>query len=405
MSKEVDENTFWTWKDKTLSYEGVFPYKGSSIRIQGMKLDPEKFYNVYRPREELEKAAESFEALPFFEKHVMVGDKPQWKKVDEKGGGGTLYRVKMLGDKLVASIKVWSEKLKQKIEEIKGLSLGYSCDYIPEKGVFKGKPYDFRQVNLSGNHLALVPFGRMGASVALDELPIELGLSRSFAMDSVDFDEAELKIEKGDDMAKGKGKDESEKDKSTAQDEFVSVEKLYEKFPEQKEWIDANKYQRKEGKDADDDGSESEDEDKDEDKGKGASDPDVDKSKEKDKGDGKDGDDDGKADKEKGSGMDQAEIAENVRKGIKQAKSLLVSAKKAGISVAMDEFEAPEKIATEICKSAKIPTDNAIVRAESFLAACSAAPAKIPAKKSATYAFDADDGNKDTTDEFMAQFK
>ena len=48
------------------------------------------------------------------------------------------------------------------------LSLGYTCKYVYEPGIAPdGTPYEYKQVNIRGNHLALVVAGRMGHEVAV----------------------------------------------------------------------------------------------------------------------------------------------------------------------------------------------------------------------------------------------
>lgn len=51
-----------------------------------------------------------------------------------------------------------------------GLSCGYSCDVLPENGVWLGMPYTSRQKNIRLNHLAVCDFGRAGetARIRLD---------------------------------------------------------------------------------------------------------------------------------------------------------------------------------------------------------------------------------------------
>lgn len=56
------------------------------------------------------------------------------------------------------------------------LSLGYTVDVVPEKGVFDGEEYDFVQKNIRYNHLSLVDRARAGsaARIALDSDAIEI---------------------------------------------------------------------------------------------------------------------------------------------------------------------------------------------------------------------------------------
>ena len=236
MGKTVDRNTFWSIEKNPLSKEGVYMYSGRMIGLPG--LEPDKLYPVYRPASELERAAESFEDIPFFEDHEMVGENTH-TKYDDKPAQGVVGRTFFDGGMLKGNLKIFSEKLKDAIKRgKKELSLGYRCEYERRSGDFMGKAYEFIQKNLIGNHLALVDEGRMGSEVRVYD---------SFAFDSAEIEIENLKEEKT--MAKTK----DQKGDKPASDEFVDVAKLLEKFPNDKEWIEANKYTRKsEGKDAKD---------------------------------------------------------------------------------------------------------------------------------------------------------
>lgn len=161
--KEVDSNGFWRIKNNPLSKEGVFPYLGKQISSE---LEPNKIYWVYRPMSEIAdpKTVESFNAAPLIDEHEMIGE--GWTKYDDRPAGGVVYNTHAKDGKLYGDIRIYSEKLKDEIESgKKELSMGYECNYEPQKGVFDGKEYDFVQTNLRGNHIALVNRGRMGADV------------------------------------------------------------------------------------------------------------------------------------------------------------------------------------------------------------------------------------------------
>lgn len=234
MSKEVDSNSFELVKDNPLSAEGVYLYSGKMIGLPD--LDPNKLYPVYRPAEELEKAADSFNNVPFIIGHEMIGKGAT--PYDQRPASGVLTNVKYKAGKLYGDLKIWSEKMKDKIlSGVKELSLGYKSVYERSRGVFKGQTYDFIQRNLRGNHLALVKNGRMGSEMRVYDA------KEAMTFDSIEFDINNKTIEKGKSEMADKTDTEPQKEIKTS-DEFVSVEKLYAKFPEAKEWIDANKYKR-----------------------------------------------------------------------------------------------------------------------------------------------------------------
>ena len=252
MSKEVDSNSFELVRDNPLSAEGVYLYSGRMIGLPN--LDPDKLYPVYRPAEELEKAAESFNNVPFIIGHEMIGEGAT--PYDQRPASGVLTNVKYKAGKLYGDLKIWSEKMKDKIlSGVKELSLGYKSIYERSRGVFKGQTYDFIQRNLRGNHLALVKNGRMGSEMRVYDA------KEAMTFDSIEFDINNKTIEKGKSEMAEKTDTESQKEDVKTSDEFVSVEKLYAKFPEAKEWIDANKYKRSSEKSKD--GEEKEGEGKD----------------------------------------------------------------------------------------------------------------------------------------------
>ena len=158
---------------------------------------------------------------------------------DQRPASGVLTNVKYKAGKLYGDLKIWSEKMKDKIlSGVKELSLGYKSIYERSRGVFKGQTYDFIQRNLRGNHLALVKNGRMGSEMRVYDA------KEAMTFDSIEFDINNKTIEKGKSEMAEKTDTESQKEDVKTSDEFVSVEKLYAKFPEAKEWIDANKYKR-----------------------------------------------------------------------------------------------------------------------------------------------------------------
>lgn len=214
LSKDVDRNSYWFIRKNPITQEGVFPYSGKMIGDPS--LEPNKLYNVYRPLEELIKAKDTFEGVPFIDGHEMIG--AGGTPYDKRAAQGFLSNIVSEGKKIYGDLKIWSESLKKKIEQgVKELSLGYRCIYEPAKGVFNGKPYDFIQRNLVGNHLALVPEGRMGSDVKV--------------YDSMTFDSIE--IEQGENMEE-------------TEDEFISIQDFKKKYnkPEDLAWVEQVSYKR-----------------------------------------------------------------------------------------------------------------------------------------------------------------
>ena len=188
MGKIIDHNNFWYIEKNPISKTGVFPYLGREIGFPG--LEPNKIYYVLRSEQELmsPEAIKSFELLPITKGHRMLGPQDQGltpaEKIPQQGVVGE--KVFADGDTLYANIKVTSEQAKNDINNgLKELSLGYFCRWVKEAGEYKGRHYDFAQKNIRGNHLAIVPLGRMGHDVrVMDALPAGAG---SYACDSLEL--------------------------------------------------------------------------------------------------------------------------------------------------------------------------------------------------------------------------
>ena len=167
-AREVDTNGWIEIKKNPISKCGVFPYLGSSIPIPG--LDPQKFYNVYRPAEELSdpETIESFKLLPWVDDHEMIG--PEWDTAAEEKGvhGVTGEEVYFEEPFLYANLKLFSEKLAKEIEKgKKELSPAYTAKWVVKEGVYNGVNYQIILRKIRGNHLASVREGRTGHEVAV----------------------------------------------------------------------------------------------------------------------------------------------------------------------------------------------------------------------------------------------
>ena len=163
MSKKVDTNGFWSIKHNPISKEGVFPYLGHTISDE---CEPNKIYKVYRPAKTLKDSVETWDnpPKPFIDDHEMLGE--GFTAIDDRPVQGIIYNPSFDKGVLYADIAVYSEDLKQNIENgKKELSLGYFCKYKKERGVFNGEVYDYVQYDMVGNHIALVDAGRCGSDV------------------------------------------------------------------------------------------------------------------------------------------------------------------------------------------------------------------------------------------------
>lgn len=168
-ARMFDNNGFFEIKKNPISKAGVFPYLGRSIGAP----EPDRFYNVYRPEEELNdpEAIASFKLLPIVDDHDMIGKDAL--PAEQKGIHGVSGEDIMFSDNtLYSNLKFFSESLKNVIENGKrDISCGFRCIYEFAEGTHNGVKYEVIQRKIRGNHIAIVDEGRMGKEVAvLDSL-------------------------------------------------------------------------------------------------------------------------------------------------------------------------------------------------------------------------------------------
>ena len=185
MAKTVDKSGFWFIPHNPISKVGVFDYLGSSISDE---CEPNKVYKVFRSGETLLQSVPTWDnpPKPFINDHEMLGE--GFTEVDDRPVQGVITNPQYEDGVLYADITVYSEKLKEAIENgKKELSLGYFCKFDKKSGVYDGVAYDYEQVDMVGNHIALVNAGRCGSDVKV--------FDHKCVMDSFDITPEGLKKE------------------------------------------------------------------------------------------------------------------------------------------------------------------------------------------------------------------
>ncbi len=179
--RSTDWNGFMEVRDNPISKIGVFPYLGSEIDNPEAS-DPDKVYWVFRPPEELssKETIDSFKLMPFIDEHEILGNSGM--PAERKGIQGTIgEQVYYDAPYLRGNIKIHSSAAQSLIKAGKvELSPCYGCTWPSEAGTYDGKPYQFTQRNIRGNHLALVEEGRTGPDVAVQD-------HRKFTLDSAEL--------------------------------------------------------------------------------------------------------------------------------------------------------------------------------------------------------------------------
>lgn len=209
--KELDKSKFWIIRDNPIIKTGVFPYLGRQISPD---LNPTQIYNVLRPEDELfkQKTIDSFNMLPITIGHALLGSKDEGLTPPEEKGieGTTGEHAKRTGDKMTNTIKLYSERIKDEINNgKKELSAGYFCDFMPESGTYQGRHYDYVQRNIDGNHIALVEKGRNGSDVRVMDSAEGIQPARQFVCDAMELGKIEEQGENMNGVAKDAEFDES----------------------------------------------------------------------------------------------------------------------------------------------------------------------------------------------------
>lgn len=172
-SKRVkDAFGFLRIKDCTITGEDVAKYLGCEVPdYKELGLDPDKFYDVYRPQEEIEKA--DFENTPLLSQHVNFSAKDYKYKYIK----GTIGQEKMVGSEKKALVAFWDEKAIDDLEKGKKfLSAGYWYKPVMENGIHNGKEYQIRMTKIIANHVAMVDNPRYKKAMVADsdiEIPRE----------------------------------------------------------------------------------------------------------------------------------------------------------------------------------------------------------------------------------------
>ena len=156
-----------------ISKADVNPYWGREIPgWEELGLDPDRVYNVFRPPEELEKAAPTFNMLPILlvHKHVTAED-PKNELIIGSTGSNAIFE----GEFLDNGLAFWDGEYIEKIEsdERRELSSSYRYKPVIKSGTYNGAQYDIVMTEIMGNHVALVVEGRAGPEVTVADSQIQ----------------------------------------------------------------------------------------------------------------------------------------------------------------------------------------------------------------------------------------
>ncbi|MEX3614576.1 MAG: DUF2213 domain-containing protein [Burkholderia gladioli] len=156
-----------------ISKADVNPYWGREI-VGGdaLGLDPDRVYYVFRPPEELEKAAATFNNLPILASHKHVSAaSPEKDLIIGTTGSNAAFD----GEYLTNDLAFWDGEYIEKIEsdEQRELSSSYRYTAVLKSGTYNGAHYDIVMTDIIGNHVATVGEGRAGHKVLVADSQIQ----------------------------------------------------------------------------------------------------------------------------------------------------------------------------------------------------------------------------------------
>ena len=172
ISEHIDKTPegYLICRDVPINRTGTQTYSAGELGVEG---DPDRPITVYRLPEDVFAPA----ALASFEgKDITNGHPAEMLSAVNQAAysKGHIENVRREGENTVADLIIKDPTLVSDVENgiMREVSCGYNCRFEPYRDGYK-------QTNIVGNHLAVVPRGRAGASVAIHDAaePAEKGES------------------------------------------------------------------------------------------------------------------------------------------------------------------------------------------------------------------------------------
>jgi hypothetical protein len=148
-----------------ISKANICPYLGREIPdYQVLGLDADRTYQLFRDPDELAKAAPSFNGVPLLSRHVPVSADDHQPDLVVGAVSNPIFKAPYL----TASLVIWARDAIVGIEDgtQRELSSAYRYKCIMEPGTYEGQRYAGRMINLTANHVCLVPEGRAGPTLS-----------------------------------------------------------------------------------------------------------------------------------------------------------------------------------------------------------------------------------------------
>ena len=166
--------------DCKISAARVNEYLGSEIPgADALGLDLSRLYRLYRDASALKAAAPTFENLPLMDDHIVVSaNSPAKDRII-----GAVSNVRWQAPFLVADLAVWDADAIARIRDRsqREISCAYRYRVDMEPGTVGGEQFDARMIDIAGNHVALVPVGRVGPDVVVADAALDMDVQIDMA--------------------------------------------------------------------------------------------------------------------------------------------------------------------------------------------------------------------------------
>ena len=170
-----------------LTKANICEYLGEEIPgAEKLGLDPKKLYRLLRDPEELKKAVHTANGKQLLIQHIPVDADDHQPDVTVGAVGTTAeYEHPYLYNGLTVHAREGIDGIEN--NERREISAGYHYDPDMTPGTYEGEPYDGVMRNIEFNHFCLVPRGRVGDDVLVNDAalpPMKIDLSHFFAADA-----------------------------------------------------------------------------------------------------------------------------------------------------------------------------------------------------------------------------
>lgn len=162
MMKQIREQSI-LYKDVPIARSGIYKYTGEELGVN----PPNKVFNVLRdPKDYSQEFLDSLSLIPLLDDHH---DGKYGASENKIGAIGSNARIDSQG-KIITDVSVFDVDAEEKINMGKReLSMGFLSDILKEDGVYNGINYQYRQIPIKAEHVALVDEGRAGKEVKLHD--------------------------------------------------------------------------------------------------------------------------------------------------------------------------------------------------------------------------------------------